>query len=455
MSLRKTLSISRGSGKKLSEAFTTDPTMGDSSSNTSSESSSSSSTPKRSLTISRATGKDGSSSTIKTLPPMPEPEELDKMFLEVITKMNIQEQDRKNMLAFPAEKKWQLVLDSDVRTSLEPPGHYLDLIEHHIKKRKKNKKISPKEIASTEKDLRGTEISLRTNPLSWINQFIDPPNNGFEKLMDFLLVIHEGPEFDKERHLCLMCIKAVMNNKYGLNYVLKQPKSIKQLVDCLSFDQEKTHILLFNILNAVCVVAGPEGHKLILEALDAYKVNHNEPKRFQTLVSRMADEKYNYDYKASCLSFINVFVHSPDNIYFRSYLQYEFTLLGLDGLIDTLLHANFEDLNVQINGYLANFIHIEDSGQRTLKETQSDLDDDKYDNSQEKIIARLQKQMQEKEQVAANTISELQKLLSNLQSVKFLFLLLLLFFFSCFLLSLYDFLFVFLFSFYSCSNGLQ
>jgi hypothetical protein len=32
------------------------------------------------------------------------------------------------------------------------------------------------------------EVALRTNPSSWAEEFIDPPNEGHKLLMDFMLV---------------------------------------------------------------------------------------------------------------------------------------------------------------------------------------------------------------------------------------------------------------------------
>ncbi len=37
--------------------------------------------------------------------------------------------------------------------------------------------------------------------------------------------------------------------------------------------------------------------------------------------------------KVACIQFINIVVHSPENINLRVYLQYAFTLLGLDDFL--------------------------------------------------------------------------------------------------------------------------
>jgi len=389
----------------------------------------------RHVSISRASKEPSNpkAATLKSLPPIPPAEELENMFMEVVARMNVPDADKERMRAFPAEKKWQLVLDSDQQRTMLPPKHYLDLLDHHLKKRRKKKaNQSAKEHESTEKDLQGMEISLRTNPLSWINEFVDPPSNGYELLSEFLDLIPEEPDFEKERYISLLCVKAVMNNKYGMTYILKRPGGIAQLVNFLIVDHDKTHILLYTLLAAVCVVGGPEGHKQVLAALDKFAVTTKEPTRFHTLVGRLANEKYNYDYKASCLSFVNVLVHVPESIHFRLYLQYEFTQLGMDGLVDTLLAANSEVLNVQLHSYSTNFISVPENyqsrgiiaiGSRALESASGDLFDSHeraellhQQGELESKVASLQKELLDKEQAAANRISELQKQLVALQS---------------------------------------
>lgn len=39
--------------------------------------------------------------------------------------------------------------------------------------------------------LKHIEISLRTNPIQWVNSFLDSPNNGFNVLIDYLSALQE------------------------------------------------------------------------------------------------------------------------------------------------------------------------------------------------------------------------------------------------------------------------
>lgn len=69
------------------------------------------------------------------------------------------------------------------------------------------------------------------------------------------------------------------------------------------------------------------------------------------------------------MQFINIIVHSVENMNFRVHLQYEFSTLGLDEYLDKLKHTESEELQVQISAYLDNVFDVaalmEDSETKT------------------------------------------------------------------------------------------
>lgn len=46
------------------------------------------------------------------------------------------------------------------------------------------------------------------------------------------------------------------------------------------------------------------------------------------------------------MQFVNIVVHSVENMNFRVHLQYEFSKLGLDEYLEKLRHTESEDLQV-------------------------------------------------------------------------------------------------------------
>lgn len=83
----------------------------------------------------------------------------------------------------------------------------------------------------------------------------------------------------------------------------------------------------------------------------------------------------------ACMQFMNIVVHSVEDINYRVHLQYEFTALGLDEYLEKLRLTESEELQVQISAYLDNVFDVsalmEDSITKTAAlERINDLEDD-------------------------------------------------------------------------------
>lgn len=50
--------------------------------------------------------------------------------------------------------------------------------------------------------------------------------------------------------------------------------------------------------------------------------------------------------QVACMQFVNIIVHSVEDMNYRVHLQYEFTKLGLDDYLEKLRHTESEDLQV-------------------------------------------------------------------------------------------------------------
>ncbi|NWU46549.1 FMNL1 protein, partial [Dromas ardeola] len=94
----------------------------------------------------------------------------------------------------------------------------------------------------------------------------------------------------------------------------------------------RTKALVLELLAAVCLVRG--GHDIILAAFDNFKEVCGEKNRFEKLMEYFRNEDTNIDFMVACMQFINIVVHSVENMNFRVFLQYEFTHLGLDHYLE-------------------------------------------------------------------------------------------------------------------------
>ena len=102
--------------------------------------------------------------------------------------------------------------------------------------------------------------------------------------------------------------------------------------NCVSFVHiYRTAIAVIELLAAVCLVKG--GHIKIMESVDNFKKENNEQYRFEKLVHFFMEPNASAEFQVACMNFINVFVHSAEDMNFRVHLQHEFSLLGLDHFI--------------------------------------------------------------------------------------------------------------------------
>ncbi len=77
------------------------------------------------------------------------------------------------------------------------------------------------------------------------------------------------------------------------------------------------------------------GHAKVIEAVDNFKHENKEQHRFECLVKRfMEHQSVTTEFQLACMNFINVIVHSAEDVNFRVHLQYEFTELGLDEYLE-------------------------------------------------------------------------------------------------------------------------
>lgn len=97
----------------------------------------------------------------------------------------------------------------------------------------------------------------------------------------------------------------------------------------------RTSITVIELLAAVCLVKG--GHIKIMEAVDNFKKENGEKHRFEKLVDFFMDPNASAEFQGACMNFINVIVHSAEDMNFRIHLQHEFTLLGLDDYLEVSL----------------------------------------------------------------------------------------------------------------------
>ncbi|XP_066554578.1 formin-like 1b isoform X2 [Amia ocellicauda] len=399
--------------------------------------------------------------------PMPGEEELEERFNVVLNSMNLPPDKVKLLSQYDNEKKWELVCDQERFQVKNPPSAYLLKIKSYLDQGVVSRKFKRRVQESTQV-LRELEISLRTNHIGWAQEFLNEENKGLDVLVQYLSfaqcsvtydmenVDNGGPVTEKTKpleksmedltksagnspthsankatrhltvrfnslhsrkalrnsrivsqkddvHVCIMCLRAIMNYQSGFNLVMTHPHCVNEITLSLNNKNPRTKALVLELLAAVCLVRG--GHDIILSAFDNFKEVCGEKNRFEKLMEYFSNEDSNIDFMVACMQFINIVVHSVENMNFRVHLQYEFTQHGLDQYLEKLKHTESDKLLVQIQAYLDNVFDVgallEDA------ETKNALLEHMEELQEHNI--QLDAKLQESENEAMEKIAELEK----------------------------------------------
>nr|XP_015217577.1 PREDICTED: formin-like protein 1 isoform X5 [Lepisosteus oculatus] len=358
--------------------------------------------------------------------PMPAEEELEERFNVVLNSMNLPPDKMKLLSQYDNEKKWELVCDQERFQVKNPPSAYLLKIKSFLDQGVVSRKFKRRVQESTQV-LRELEISLRTNHIGWAQEFLNEENKGLDVLVEYLSFaqcsvtfnsLHSRKALRNSRivsqkddvHVCIMCLRAIMNYQSGFNLVMTHPRCVNEITLSLNNKNPRTKALVLELLAAVCLVRG--GHDIILAAFDNFKEVCGEKNRFEKLMEYFRNEDSNIDFMVACMQFINIVVHSVENMNFRVHLQYEFTHHGLDEYLEKLKHTESDKLLVQIQAYLDNVFDVgallEDAETKNaLLEHMEEL---------QEFNAKLSTEMQKSEDEAMEKVAELQKQL--LQAMK-------------------------------------
>lgn len=394
--------------------------------------------------------------------PMPESSELERRFTKVLASMDLPPDKAKLLKQYDDVKKWDMICDQELVSAKDPPSHYLNKLKTYLdpKASRSSKKRKMVGESTSTQVLRDLEISLRTNHIEWVREFLSEENQGLDVLVDYLTFrlmmlrheqrLRESLEDEEEAkslngqlkpqvemssprmkrasrhvqklnmgdskddiHVCIMCMRAIMNNKYGFNLVFEHREAISCIALSLNHRSLRTKALVLELLAAICLVKG--GHEIILNAFNSFKDVCSETQRFQTLMNYFSNyDCFHIEFMVACMQFINIVVHSVEDMNFRVHLQYEFTQLGLDDYLEKLRHHESEELQIQISAYLDNVFDVaalmEDSETKTAAlERVAELEDE---------LAHLAEKMSEMEAESLAKLVELEGELVELRRQK-------------------------------------
>ncbi|KAJ5669192.1 Cytokinesis protein sepA [Penicillium macrosclerotiorum] len=342
---------------------------------------------------------------------------VDQLFLELMQKrgwQNLPEQAKRQMLSYPASKKWTLV-HQDRLTELQGEqkrrqnarqthGHdglsgLLERADEEGSPEWYVKKVMDDTITS--KQLASLSVSLRTQPISWVKAFVEA--QGQVALTNVLQKINRrktsGPvpappsgdkDLDREYDIA-KCLKGLMNNKYGADDALEHQGVLVALVNSLSSPRLNTRKLVSEVITFLCHWGEGQGHQKVLQAMDKVKHDHNETGRFDAWMritevtidgrGKMgslvgASEEYRsggigmenllMEYAVSTMILINMLVDGAENdLQLRCHIRAQFISCGVKRLLTKMEGFQYEVIDKQIERFRENeAIDYEDLLQR-------------------------------------------------------------------------------------------
>ncbi|KAI7111397.1 FH2-domain-containing protein, partial [Hortaea werneckii] len=250
----------------------------------------------------------------------------------------------------------------------------------------------------TPKQLQSLSVSLRTQPIAWVKQFVEA--QGQVALTNSLAKINKrqqsGPaapdhatgsggaskserDLDKEYDI-VKCLKALMNNKYGADNALQHDTIIMALCGSLTSPRLNTRKLVSELLTFLCHWAEGQGHLKVLQALDHLKAQQNENGRFDawlrivevtidgrgkmgSLVGASDEvrsggigmENLLMEYAVTSLFLINSIVDAPEkDLQLRCHIRAQFVTCGLKRIMSKMEEFQYEVIDKQIERYRTN-----------------------------------------------------------------------------------------------------
>ncbi|MBN3286773.1 DIAP2 protein, partial [Polyodon spathula] len=199
--------------------------------------------------------------------------------------------------------------------------------------------------------LESLRVSLTSNPVSWVNNF---GHEGLGLLLDALeklLDKRQQEGIDKRnQHKLIQCLKAFMNNKYGLQRILGDERSLLLLARAIDPKQTSMMTEIVKILSAICIVGEENILDKILAAM-TISAEHNNKERFAPVVEGL-DNQEAPQLQVACMQLINALVTFPEDLDFRIHLRNEFLRCGLKKILPELKET--EELDIQLKVFNEN-----------------------------------------------------------------------------------------------------
>ncbi|XP_069674281.1 inverted formin-2-like isoform X2 [Periplaneta americana] len=148
---------------------------------------------------------------------------------------------------------------------------------------------------------------------------------------------------------CITCLRAVMNFRPGLQYVVEHHEYTRQLARILSSSNPTVKLQVYELLCAVSL-ASLRGHSLALDALQHFKVFHGLRYRFEVVVTELKSAESDV-FRSTLLAFVNCLILGCEDLHQRDRIRSEFLGLGLGSIMAELRNSNNDLVQIQVETF--------------------------------------------------------------------------------------------------------
>uniref|UniRef100_A0A336K1Z8 CSON008218 protein n=1 Tax=Culicoides sonorensis TaxID=179676 RepID=A0A336K1Z8_CULSO len=275
-------------------------------------------------------------------------EEINIKFMEILEDMNIPKDKREPlMLKDIKEKREMLIMHYKGKVSSWTSSRFEKPHEYKVYLREGDH--SPNKILQCIESLR---VALTSNPISWIKEFGE---DGLDEIVGLLQKCKQKRDYEKIEFECIRCLKAILNNSWGINVVLKPEQHAAVLLLAQSLDIQKPQSMCeaLKLLAGFCLLNERNGYNKVLTAVSCASVERFKPLVDGLFVEHDLEERGQKTEKKGdlcyhSLLFINTIINTPSDLNFRLHLRCEIMRTGLyerlDTLVDIVNSSNNESL---------------------------------------------------------------------------------------------------------------
>lgn len=148
------------------------------------------------------------------------------MCATVLESMDLPPDKAKVLRLYNDERKWEMIRDQEMVKAKESPQFYLQKLSAYLdpKVNRSSKKRRIVGDTSSTQVLRDLEISLRTNNIEWVREFLCDDNKGLDVLIEYLTV--------------RLTTQRLLEQQRQIQLAQRSPDASNG--DCQSFDQQQS-----------------------------------------------------------------------------------------------------------------------------------------------------------------------------------------------------------------------